>query len=190
VIDRVESPLQIKGKYFPFPETPKEILIQGIAAHEYVGRVELGKIIDEFSRQVNLNWYDVLCVNLRGGVYFANELFKRQTYGGKVVTVEYHEDGTVVTPVPEGLVGHIAVIDDVLDKYITGSMIQRDAPSAQLLYLTKKPATPSNNISKCVWACEVDNVWLLGAGMNGEMPGDGLPTDWGREFSGIAAKIQ
>ena len=62
MIDRVESPLQIKGKYFPFPETPKEILIQGISAHEYIGGTELRRVIDEFSRQVNLNWYDALCV--------------------------------------------------------------------------------------------------------------------------------
>lgn len=69
-------------------------------------------------------------------------------------------------------------------------MIQNDAPNSTLLYLTKKrEITQSSSLHNCYWATEVDNMWLLGGGMNGDEKGDGLPQNWGRSYSGIAAKI-
>lgn len=187
-IDRLK---RFRPPYIPFPKNPKIVEIDGHPAHNYISQNELSRLIDDFSQHVNLNWYDTVCINLACGEFFANELFKRQSFNGNIINIEYHEDKRIVTPVPKWLRGRrFAVVDDVLDKFITGELIRSDAPLSDLLYMTKKKyVTPENRLNGCYWACEVDSEWLLGGGMNGEEDGDNLPDNWGRNLPAIAAKI-
>lgn len=178
--------------YFAFPEKPDIIKIDGIDAYNYITGHELDKLIKKFSETVNLRQFDYICVNQMGGGFFAHELMRLQKYKGKLIDIEYHENRNVVLPIPEHLKkAKLAVIDDVLDRFITGGMIQKDAPQASLFYLTKKRnVIPNNQLHNCQWASEVDNQWLLGGGMNGETESDGYPENWGRTYHGIAVKIQ
>lgn len=183
---------EFRPPYYHFPELPTTISVDGLDAWEYITDRELDKIIDNFSNRVVLKQFDVLCINLNGGNFFAQKLIEKQGYKGAIDYIEYHQDHQIVTPINKNLLNlKIGVIDDILDTFVTGKMIQRDAPNAQLLYLTKKRGvTPPNTLYNCVWASEIDKVWVLGAGMDGSIPGDGYPKNWGRTYNGIAVKIQ
>lgn len=179
--------------YFKFPENLNVIEIEGYKAYEYIKPPEVDNLIKEYSDTHDLNKYNYLCINLVGGLPFAEDLIRLQGYKGEVINIEYHENGQIVTPIPKHLRDNerLCVIDDVLDQYITGRMIQNHAPKAQLIYLTKKIGVldDESTIKNCSWLSEVDKkCWLLGKGMNGENNGDGYPKDWGRNYRGIAVK--
>lgn len=178
--------------YYPFPKDPDIINIEGRKAFEYINKEKLDNIIKNFSYTHNLNQFKYLCINMIGGLPFANDLLKYQNFKGEIITIEYHQNGQIVTPIPKYLCGdpELCCIDDVLDQYITGTMIQKDSPNAKLIYLARKINVHTvQPVHDCQWAVEVDNHWLLGKGLNGETTGDGYPKDWGRNYGGIAVKI-
>ena len=185
--DRRELLPTISPRYFPFPADPETIIIDGIPAYKYVDETDIQKLIMDFRSQINLNWYEAIFLNREGGIPFGVDVAN----GHPVGFIKYKEDGEISIPIPGRLkYARILVLDDIYDTGITGSLIKLDAPNARLVYLTRKRDVPNlRSLEDTVWLSEIDKIWALGKGMNGEQPGDGLPVDWGRTFPGIAAKI-
>lgn len=96
-----------KPRYFEFPENPKTITVEWHSAYQYIIPSDLDRSIASFSEQLNLNWFDTILINQKGGQFFANKLLQRQgrNFTGNILNIEYHEDRRIVTPVPDYLSG-------------------------------------------------------------------------------------
>lgn len=177
--------------YIRFPKEPKTVNLNGIGVYEYVSPMDLAQYIKNFAASIDITQFDQLFYNLKGGEWFKDRL--AEAYGLKpadFTPCEYHPDGRVPLPIPvESRSKTIAVIDDVRDTVRTTNLIREHSPIASLLYVAKKRTGVLRPDGLSSHVVEVDDVWLGGAGMNLETPGDGMPADFTRDFPGIVAKI-
>jgi hypothetical protein len=99
-----------------FPANPEIITINGIKVYNYVSPNKMFDYIKEFSKTIELNAFDVLLINQKGGGFFANTLMSLQKYRGAKCNIEYHRDHKIVIPVPEDIKKFkLGVLDDIWD---------------------------------------------------------------------------
>ncbi|MDP3918165.1 MAG: hypothetical protein Q8Q30_03260 [Candidatus Woesebacteria bacterium] len=191
MIERRDNLPRITPPFFEFPKNPKIFELDCHPVYEYIQPHVMDKIIEQFSWQVNLNWFDKIVVNLKGGEYFAKSLAKLKNYQGEIINIEYHRDRKITIPVPSYLRDkRIGVIDDILDGGGTAEDILNDAPNASFIFLTKKIGIQDQIIiPRSLVALQISDVWVGGCGMNLESDGDGLPENFTRKYKGLVAKI-
>jgi len=191
MIERRDNLPRITPPFFEFSKNPKIFELDGHPVYEYIQPHVMDKIIEQFSWQVNLNWFDKIVVNLKGGEYFAKSLAKLKNYQGEIINIEYHRDRKITIPVPSYLRDkRIGVIDDILDGGGTAEDILNDAPNASFIFLTKKIGIQDQIIiPRSLVALQISDVWVGGCGMNLESEGDGLPKNFSRKHKGLVAKI-
>jgi len=179
-----------KTPYIEYPQHPTEIEIEGFRANAYISPEEVNKYTIEFSKHVSFEWFDFVLVNMNGGRSFAEDLARLQHYSKKIYKIEYHPNGDMPIRIPSAYQdAKIAVIDDVLDTGLTSELIRKDAPFAAMLYLVRKRTPGQIVVHNSACAIEVDDKWLFGRGMNGNIKDDGYPENWGRTYRGIGVKI-
>lgn len=191
MIERHDNLPRITPPFFEFPKNPKVFELKGHNVYEYIQPNIMNMIIENFLKQIDLNWFDEIVVNLKGGEYFAKSLAKLQNYQKPIIDIEYHRDHKIIIPVPVNLKHQrICVIDDILDGGGTGLDILNDAPNASFIFLTKKNGIKDQIvIPRSLVALQISDVWVGGCGMNLETDGDGLPEDFARSYKGLIAKI-
>lgn len=191
MIDVVDKLPKIIAPMFEFRKNPKIFNLDGFDVYKYIDPKDMNNLIENLSRQVNLNWFDAILVNQMGGSYFANKLIKLQNYQGQIVDIKYHQNHTVDIRVPDELRNKkIGVVDDILDTGGTTRDILNDAHLATFIYLTQKVGVPEQYLpARHYSAVKISNVWVGGCCMNLDTPGDGLPKDFARSYEGLIAKI-
>jgi len=177
--------------FVEFPANPKIIEINGIKVYDYVSPDEMSNYIKEFSKTIDLNDFDVLLINQKGGRFFAETLMKLQNYRGSFLNVEYHRDHKIIIPVPEDIKKlRLGVFDDIWDSGGTPADILNDAPNSSFVFMTQKEGIEGQIlIPRSRVAIQISNVWVGGCGMNLETEGDGLPKDFARDYPSLIAKI-
>lgn len=189
--ERRDNLPRITPPFFEFSKNPKKFELEGNLVYEYIKPNDMEMIIRSFANQIDLNWFDKIVVNLKGGEYFAKSLAKLQNYQKPIIDIEYHRDHKITIPVPVNLKHQrLCVIDDILDGGGTGLDILNDAPNASFIFLTKKNGIENQiSIPRSLVALQISDVWVGGCGMNLESDGDGLPKDFARNYPGLVAKI-
>lgn len=125
-----------KAEYIPFPKNPKKINIGGHDVFEYVESDHLGELVHNMSNHVDLNQFDVVYFNEKGGKWLKDQLQEIQKYAKEILPCEYHPDGRIPLGIANAHRGlNVAVIDDVRDTTRTTNFIRNDSPNSTLIYI-------------------------------------------------------
>jgi hypothetical protein len=176
--------------YIEFPRLPLVTNIDGHDVYKYVRPERLNQLVRHMSDCVDLDLFDVVYFNKKGGKWLKDQLQEIQNYTKEILPCEYHPDGRLplrIAPEHRGL--NVGVIDDVRDTRRTTDFIRDDAPNSTLIYVARKLRSDQTEDPKSIHAVDLDDVWLGGAGMNLETEGDGLPKDFLRNEPAIYVKI-
>lgn len=196
-IDLLHRSSAYQPDYIQFTERSLRIDIEGKEALQYIDPTYLKEKVAQFSEYHPLRAFDRVYYNLTGGEGFAFTLATLQGYGVKnLVQCEYHPDGRIPTPIQEEDINkNILILDDTQDTRRTTDLIRLRAPKATMFFLTRKMIPNQILLPNSAIVLDVDDEWILGGsgfggrGMNGDIPGDGYPKDWGRGYEGLAVKI-
>lgn len=190
MVDFREKFTIFKAPHVEFSKSPEIVHIQRHDVYKYIDKDLLDQHVRNMSGFVNLNWFDVVYFNQKGGLWLKNKLQSIQKYSEKILPCEYHPDGRMPFRIAEEHRGlNIGVIEDVRDTKRTTDFIRSDAPNAKLIYLTRKLRDDQTNDPNSIQAVDIDDVWIGGAGLNLEKQGDGLPKDFLRTEPAIYVKI-
>lgn len=196
--DRENSIFTYKTPYISFPRFPNKITIDGHMVNDYLHPDIMSRLIDNLCKKINLNDFEAVLVNMKGGKYLYDEIVKRKGEPKRMEVIEYHrpEKGfgaIVVIPVSRDLYNKkCLLVDDILDSGGVSNEIGKNlsADSASVFVVKKRGIVNQIEINNKLVAVEIDDVWVGGCGMNLETLGDGLPKDFSRDYPGIIVKIQ
>jgi len=192
----------IEAHYYPFDNKGTPVLLKGkYPAQIYIQSDVVDKEFSRASEKIKLSSFDVVLVNAVGGWFTYNKLAELQNYQGKPVEIEYHRQnggyGAVITrAVPDEIKNNpdikVLVLDDISDSDGTLASIMKDLPNATALVAVRKRdipnRVPTNGPVEIIM--EIDDVWVFGLKMNADVPGDGWPVDFGREYNSLMVKLQ
>ena len=179
--------------FYPLPEFPKTLSLDGIPVAEYISPEKLDRNLRFLSQKVRLKDYAAVVVNLSGGWPLYLRLVRLQNFIPTTHTVEYHRSkngysADVVVPIPGFLAGEkILIVEDVYDTGGTLKAMFEHAPHADAVVVVRKIGIPNQiPVPRVKAAVITQNAWLGGMGMNF---GAGFPRNFPRNYPGIVTKV-